>query len=163
MKLYVLVLSVVVACGGSQKPATAPPPTPDPIPQTAGPSCQDVTTHLATLADRDPTQDASANETLRARCSTDKWSDDARSCFATAQSDEEVTGCKTKLTDAQKTAFPAPKPAADPWKQKKADAAGGDDAADDAAEKPHDSGVRSTRGATKKKPKTGGDPCEGGE
>jgi len=156
MKLYVLVLSVVAACGGSQKPATVPPPTPDPIPQTAGPSCKDVTAHLATLADRDPTQDASANETLRQRCTSDKWTDDARSCLATAQSDDEVNGCKTKLTDAQRSAFPAPKPAADPWAQKK-DAAGG--GAPGGLEQ---ESARHTR-APQKKSKTGGDPCEGGE
>ncbi|HTR49538.1 MAG TPA: hypothetical protein VMJ10_02460 [Kofleriaceae bacterium] len=158
MKLFALVLSAVAACGGSQKPA-APPPTPDPIPQTAGPSCKDVTVHLATLADRDPTQDASANETLRQRCTSDKWSDDARSCLATAQSDDEVNGCKTKLTDAQRSAFPAPKAAADPWAAQKGDAAGAG-APGGAADQQQ--GVRRTR-APQKKAKTGGDPCEGGE
>ena len=155
MKLYALVLSIVAACGGSQKPATVAPPTPDPIPQTAGPSCKEVTVHLATLADRDPTQEASANDALRARCTGDKWSDDARSCFATAQSDEEVNGCKTKLTDSQRTAFPAAKPPADPWAAKKADDGGG------GGKDLQQESVRPTRGSQKKKP--GGDPCEGGE
>ncbi|HEY2733351.1 MAG TPA: hypothetical protein VGI70_05165, partial [Polyangiales bacterium] len=130
MKLFALVISALAACGGSQKPAQVG-PTPDPIPQTAGPSCKDVTAHLATLADRDPAKDASANDALRARCTGDHWTDEARSCFATATSDEEVDGCKTKLSDAQRGAFPAiaPKQGADPWADKPKAAAGGGGAA----------------------------------
>src|SRR5580765_6450697 len=107
MKLLALVCSVLVACGGGGGPAkTVAKPTPDPIPKTAGPSCKEVTAHLATLAEREPADDAKANDSLRARCESDGWNDEARNCLATATSDEEVDGCKTKLTAQQLTAFP---------------------------------------------------------
>jgi hypothetical protein len=158
MRLCALLCSlVVVGCGGDAKPP-AEKPTPDPIRDTAGPSCKDVIAHLATLADRDPTKDPKSDNTLRARCESDKWSDDARSCFATASADTEVDGCKTKLTAAQLAAFPkpAPTPAADPWAAK----AGGA-AADSKPEAPKDS-ARHSRGPVQKKGRAG-DPCEGGE
>ena len=146
------------ACGGSPKHAA--PPTPDPIPKTAGPSCKDVAANLATLADRDPTKDASASP-IQARCESDHWSDEARSCFATATSEPELDGCKTKLTDAQRQAFAPVAPAAkssDPWDAKPADS---DDDSDDAGDKKTE-GSHHTRGPVKKGSKTS-DPCEGGE
>src|SRR5438445_3678647 len=112
MRLVALIL-VVEACGGGKH--AAPSPAPDPIPKTAGASCTQVVAHLATLADRDPTQGEAANEALRARCDTDAWSDEARSCFATAQSEPELDGCKGMLNDRQKQAFVA----APPKKQEK--------------------------------------------
>src|SRR5438067_3985351 len=105
MRLHALVISVLVACGGSPKQDAKT--TPDPIPKTAGPSCKDVTAHLATLADRDPAQDAKADGGLRQHCESDAWNDEARSCLGTASSDDEVEGCKTKLTAIQQKAFPA--------------------------------------------------------
>jgi hypothetical protein len=146
MRLLAFVLASVVACGGNRaKPVEKL--APDPIPKTAGPSCKEVTAHLATLADRDPAEDAKANESLRARCNSDGWSDEARSCFATATSDEEVDGCKTKLTTQQLTAFPTQeKPAAaDSWSA------------------PNE-GSKTTRGPVPKtKTKKDSDPCEGGQ
>jgi hypothetical protein len=160
MKLHTLVCCLLVACGGSSKQVVKP--TPDPIPATAGPSCKDVTAHLATLADRDPAQDAKANDALRARCETDKWSDEARNCLGTASSDGEVDGCKSKLTSQQAGAFPAPaakamdatSTGADPW-----GGSGGGGAND------KDKGTRKkkTRGYEKKGKGADSDPCEGGE
>jgi hypothetical protein len=155
MRLVVLVCSVLAACGGGGSKPVAPKPTPDPIPKTAGPSCREVTTHLATLADRDPAQDAKTNESLRARCESDGWSDEARSCFGTATSDEELDGCKTKLTAQQLTAFPKQdKSAADPWSSPK-----------DGKGNSKDDPKRKTRGfVPKDKTKSkDSDPCEGGE
>ncbi len=86
MRLHALLASivVVVGCAGGGKQAQAPAPAAsDPIPKTAGPSCKAVVEHLATLADRDPTQPAKGDATLRARCESDAWNDDARNCFAT--------------------------------------------------------------------------------
>ncbi|MGE5186321.1 MAG: hypothetical protein ACM31C_29905 [Acidobacteriota bacterium] len=121
-----LVSAFVVGCGSSPKHAAAPgssDPSADPIPKTAGPSCKAVVEHLATLADRDPTKPAKGDATLRGRCESDAWSDDARNCFATAQSDGELDGCKSMLTPGQREAFavspatpasaPAPAPAAE--------------------------------------------------
>jgi hypothetical protein len=103
-----------------------PPPKPDPIPKTAGPSCKAVIEHLATLSDRDPTQPSKGDAALRGRCESDAWNDEARNCFSTAQSDAELDGCKGMLTPGQREAFgastseakaapaPAPAPAAAP-------------------------------------------------
>ena len=172
MRLALLVGSLLVACGGSPRHAT--PPTPDPIPATAGPSCKDVATHLLTLGDRDPTKDDDdkAAAPLRARCEQDRWSDEARSCLATATSDPELDGCKAKLTDAQQKGFAAVAPKQDAPK----DAWGGgekakdDDGDDDGGSKEDgdddDSKEHHSRGPVKKGDKKGkatGDPCEGGE
>ena len=114
MKLLAVFAGVLLGCGSSSPPAAKP--TPDPIPKTAGPSCKAVADHLATLADRDPLQDdAKTTAKLRAHCESDVWSDDARSCLATAQSQAELDGCKSMMTDAQRSVFPPPKPAKDPW------------------------------------------------
>lgn len=158
MRLLGLVGILLVACGGSPKHAA--PPTPDPIPKTAGPSCKDVAANLATLTDHDPTKDASqAASPIQARCEGDHWSDEARSCFATATSEPELDGCKTKLTDAQRQAFspvaPEAKPT-DPWGGAKPA-----DSDDDSDDKKGD-GSHHTRGPIHKGHKTS-DPCEGGE
>jgi hypothetical protein len=158
MRLVALVCSVMAACGGGGARPVAPKPTPDPIPNTAGPSCKEVTVHLATLAERDPAEDAKVNESLRARCESDGWSDEARSCLATASSDEELDGCKTKLTVQQLTAFPRQEKPADPWSSPK-DGDGKD------SKDRKDGTKRKTRGfAPKDKAHSkDGDPCEGGE
>jgi hypothetical protein len=151
MRLHALLVSVVVACGGSPKKATTPPPA-DPIPKTAGPSCKAVVEHLATLGDRDPTQAAKGDATLRGKCESDAWNDDARNCFATAQSDAELDGCKSMLTPGQREAFGAGK-----------DAPGGGAAAPApaAAPTPAMAAPKHSRGPVKKG-KTG-DPDEGGQ
>jgi hypothetical protein len=160
MLLKALVVSLLVGCGGSAKPVAKP--TPDPIPQTAGPSCRDVAAHLATLSDHDAAQDAKPDAALRGHCDNDHWSDEVRSCFATAGSDDEVAGCKTKLTADQQAAFPkSATPASagkDPWADKNKDK-------DKDSDPPKDEGQHGTRGykvKDKSKGKTT-DPCEGGE
>ena len=154
--LLALVGTFLLACGGSPKQAAKP--TPDPIRETAGPSCKDVATHLATLADRDPTKDPSADTALRTHCENDHWSDEARSCFATANADDEVDGCKTKLTAEQQSGFPAAKKAAakDTWDS------------GDKTDKKEDNGNAKKKGHTrgpvpKDQGKSSSDPCEGGE
>lgn len=101
------VVVVVAACGSkSPPPKPVPPPPPvDPIPQSAGPACGVVADHAVTvmLADNAEGQ-PKAKEVLRTRCEADKWSDDARNCIATAQSEDEMDGCGKHLTEAQKTA-----------------------------------------------------------
>jgi hypothetical protein len=147
MRLVALLL--VASCGGAPK-STPVAPHPDPIPKTAGPSCKAVAAHLATLADRDPTKEAAPDVAMRNRCETDAWSDDARSCFATAQAEPEVDGCKSMLTDLQRKSFgedAKPAPAAP---------------AAAAAPPPPPAGEQHRSRAPVKKSKTG-DPCEGGQ
>jgi hypothetical protein len=158
--LALLVLTVAAfACGGSGKPVapSAPPPAPDPIPTTVGPDCKVVADKLAIVVHAaKPDAQASASADLRTRCADDKWSDEARSCFATVESDTEIDGCKQHLTDAQKPALEKLAPTNDAWSGGAAAPA----AAPAPAAKPEPK-KRSTRGAT---PKTeSADPQEGGE
>lgn len=154
-------LSIVflVACGGGGTKQVKPPePTPDPIPTTAGPDCKAVAEHLVTvvLADK-PDKQAAATDSFRTRCAGDKWTDETRSCFATAGDAAEVDGCAGKLPAAQKDAFAKlrePEPAAA--------MAPGSPALDEGKM------GRKTRGAVPKKKdgkgkKDGADPCQGGE
>src|SRR4051812_18439311 len=102
MRLLALIV-LTVACGGGSKPVAGPPPAPDPIPKTAGPGCDVVADKLAIVLHADkPDAQASAKAELRARCSGDKWSDEARSCFATVESDAELDGCRQHLDESQK-------------------------------------------------------------
>lgn len=103
------VSSLVAACGGGGSKASKPtmPDKPavvgDQIPTTAGPECTVVAEHLAQVAFADNVDaQPGAKEKFQARCTQDKWADDARSCFATVETDDEIDGCKSKLTDAQR-------------------------------------------------------------
>lgn len=116
-RILVAVLLLATACGGSSpKSTTTPPPLPpaaDPIPTSAGPECSVVADKLAIVVEAEkPDAQAGARELIRARCTEDKWSDEARSCFATVENDAEVDGCKLKLTDAQRTKMGDDAPAA---------------------------------------------------
>lgn len=114
MRLLAL-LVLTVGCGGS-KPAPAPPPAPDPIPETAGPDCGIVADKLAIVVHADaPDAQAGAKAQLTARCTQDHWSDEARSCFATAESDAELDGCRQHLDEAQNAALDKVAPPHDAW------------------------------------------------
>ena len=114
MRLLAL-LALTVGCGGAT-PAAAPPPAPDPIPETAGPDCGVVADKLAIVVHADaPDAQAGATSQLRARCTADRWSDEARNCFATAQSDAEIDGCRAHLDEAQNAALAKVAPAHDAW------------------------------------------------
>lgn len=167
MRLLALVV-LSVACGGSAKPKPAP-PAPDPIPHTAGPACDVVADKLAIVVHADkPDAQATAKAQLRARCQEDGWSDDARSCLATVDNDDELAGCKQHFTEPQRKAFAKLVPQADAWGS--ADDAAPAGAAPAAAAAPAPAAEpkpaakpkakRSTRGA---QPKDSSDPCEGGE
>jgi hypothetical protein len=149
MRLVALLVLTVAACGGS-KPPPPPPPAPDPIPTTAAPDCGAVADKLAIVMNADaPDAQAAAKAELRARCRDDKWSDEARSCFATVESDAELDGCRQHLSDAQKAKLApgsAPAPAA---------------AAAPAPEAAKPKKAHTTRGAQPKGDSS--DPQEGGE
>jgi hypothetical protein len=161
MRFSALVLPIAVifgqACGGGAQTAPAPKPVADPVPHTAGPPCGEVAAHVQQMAGN---EDPKILDMVRTRCNADHWSDEARSCFGTMQSEPEADGCAKLLTPAQRAAMdkaskelqpavdeapPAPQPAA----------------AAPPAPASH------TRGATKKPPKPAagksGNPCDGGE
>lgn len=162
MRLLASLVLTVAACGGSAKPATTPAPAPDPIPKTAGPSCDVVADKLAIVIHADtPDAQAGAKAQLRARCSQDKWSDEARSCFATVESDAELDGCRQHLDDTQKSGLAKVAPgsaAAGGAPPAPAAAAAAAPAAEPA---PKPKAKRSTRGAQPKGDSS--DPQEGGE
>jgi len=152
-------LVLTVACGGSPKPKT-PPPAPDPIPKTAGPDCAVVADKLAIVVHADkPDAQAMAKGNFKARCTDDKWSDEARSCFATVESEAEIDGCRQHLTDPQKAAFAKHAPPAESPAAPAATAAAAP--AEEAKPAPKPKAKRSTRGAQPKGDSS--DPQEGGE
>jgi len=146
-----------MACGGGNKRAdTTPPPTPDQIPKTAGPDCGAVAEHLLTIMEKDSAgnADKQAGAKVRDACKNDAWTDDARSCFATANTDDEADGCVKLLTDTQKKALTE---VAKPKEPAAAESAA-------APPPPADKPKPTTRGAVKKDKSTrAGDPCQGGE
>lgn len=163
MKRVLLVL--LVACGGGggksvEKPGGGSATVPDQIPATAGPGCKAVAQQMAIVefAD-DADKQAQAVEILTKRCAQDKWSDEARSCLGTAQSEDELEGCATKLTKEQVDATE---------QDSKALFGSSDEApsgakAPEAAPPPAPKKQRATRGATPKPKGDGADPCQGGE
>ncbi len=162
MTRFALVLLLAGACGGggASKSSTTPGvpgETPDPIPRTKGPDCAIVADRLATVAHADtPDRQAEARDKLRMRCADDKWTDEARSCFATVETDDEINGCGKLLTDAQRAQLDMPG-GPDVDMSPKGGAAG-------AAAPGGDSGKAKTRGGTRGAgQKTSSDPCEGGE
>jgi hypothetical protein len=154
---------VVAACGGGAKPppAQVEPPKPDPIPVTAGPTCKAVAEHIAIVNNLPDDLRPQATALLETRCTEDKWTDEVRSCFNTAQSGEEGEACaKEKLTKDQLAAVERDIEKLMAEHQGKQ----GEPAtsADKAPPPPPDKKSKgTTRGATKK-PKAG-DPCQGGE
>jgi hypothetical protein len=159
----VVLTAALVACGGSSKPAPLPPPpAPDPIPTTTGPACDVVADQLAiVLHAGNPDAQASARDPLRRACTDDRWSDIARSCLATVQTDDELDGCREHLSEAQRTAFEKLAPARDPWTGEPAPTTAAPAAAPPPPAPTSTPKKRSTRGATPKRDSA--DPQEGGE
>ncbi len=118
--VLIFLTPLVGACGGggAKTSGTTTPDKPaevgDQIPATKGPACAVVAEHLAQVAFADNVDaQAGAKDSFQTRCTQDKWADDARSCFATVETDDEIEGCKTKLTDAQRGKLGDAAPAAD--------------------------------------------------
>ena len=154
----------VAACGGSSKPAaTTPPPAPDPIPTTTGPDCAIVADKLAIVVHADkPDAQPAARGNLKRHCVDDRWSDNARSCFATVETDDELDGCRQHLDDAQRAALEKLAPARDAWTGEAPAPAAAPAATAAPAPAPAPAPKkRSTRGATPKGDSA--DPQEGGE
>lgn len=151
---------VVAACGGNSPPPVKPePPKADPIPVTAGPTCKAVGEQIVTFNDMGPDLKPKAQALVETRCTEDKWTDEARSCFATATNGGEGEACaKEKLTKDQILAFERDIEAL-------MTAEGGDEAKKaepPPTEAPKSKSSKGTTRGVKQKPK-GGDPCQGGE
>ncbi len=157
MTRFAVLLLMAAACGGgTPKTATGPgvgsAEVPDPIPKTKGPDCAIVADRLATVAHADtPDRQDEARNMLRTRCAEDKWSDEARNCFSTVETDDEIDGCHKLLTDAQRAHLHKPDSSPESPKAEKAMA-------------PSGGSGKATRGGTRGAGhKTSSDPCEGGE
>ncbi|MCW5802236.1 MAG: hypothetical protein KIT31_07595 [Deltaproteobacteria bacterium] len=142
----VLPILLLLGCGGSPRPKVTPVEAPkDPIPTTAGPACGVVGESVARIG-------VGKAESVAKSCTDDRWSDEARSCFAAAENDGELEGCSGKLTDVQKANLQlGPRTMPDGAKEPPA--------ATMSAPPPPAGGTR----APAKKPKGGSDPCQGGE
>ncbi len=157
--LAAITASQLGACGGGPKAVApkAPEPVADPIPRTAGPECKLVAEHLMQVVPaEDPETRGKFGEVARTHCEADKWSDEARSCLNTIESEPEAEGCLELLSDPQRQAFMADAAKLDPGSK-------GDVETTGAPPKPK---PRTTRGATKKEsspPAKSSDPCQGGE
>lgn len=144
MKRLALVLLLVACGGGSKSGSTTPTTGAEPVARATAPDCKAAADHMAA-------GDAQLATALEARCESDQWSEDTRSCLA-EKSEDACT-----LTDAQKAGV--------------ADARAQATTAEPAAAPPPPSEQEEppvkTRGAVKKhKDRSDGktaDPCEGGE
>ncbi len=164
MRVLVCIVLFVACGGGTKRPVETPGggqnapggPTADPIPSTPGPACSVVAEKLAIVALSDQADAQGQMRThVKTRCTDDKWSDEARNCFATVENDQEIEGCKDKLTAEQRAAIGGPHDHGD----KKSAASSAPQPAKSAAppKKPTSSSVAPKGGSRS------GDPCEGGE
>jgi hypothetical protein len=164
MRLLLAAVLMAAACGGAAPKQISDPasggdgateaPVADPVPTTAGPPCAIVAERVAQVALADqPKRQPQVTEIVRKRCTEDRWSDVARNCLATVETDDELDGCRTHLSDPQQQAV-----------ERDMEAAVGTSPPMPAATKPANSSAPppkpGTRAPTRR---TGADPCEGGE
>jgi hypothetical protein len=107
MRLF-LALSLLVACGGSNKPAAedpAPPATSSLL------DCTKVADHVAaTVAAKSPpprVTAAAVKDMVVTRCTTDAWSDATKQCLFAIKLINEGRDCATGMTDVQREAIKA--------------------------------------------------------
>ncbi len=102
--MRVLILGVLVACGGGRTP-------PAEKPSPAGASCAAaadgmVGMLIASMNPKPPDEDADALRKLVVeRCDKDVWSPDARRCIKDMKSADDANVCGTLLTDDQQAAL----------------------------------------------------------
>jgi hypothetical protein len=126
----------------------------DPIPATAGPACATVAERVVQVAlAEQPGSQPQAIEIVRKRCTEDRWSDAARNCLATVETDGELQGCREHLSEPQQKAVEQDMTAAlGPVSESRSP-----DPVPDRTSKPKSKSKRSPIR------RTGADPCEGGE
>jgi hypothetical protein len=163
MRFLLATVLLASACGGSSTKQISDPgfggdgaPTDrvvdDPIPTTTGPTttgpaCASVAERIVQVALADQLERQSqVTEALRKRCSEDRWSDAARNCLATIETDDELDGCRSHLSEAQHHAIERDLTVA----------------AEDRAE-PATTGTSKSKSKRSPTRRTGADPCEGGE
>jgi hypothetical protein len=111
--------------------------------------------HAATVVASQPTDQPTVVERWQHRCEQGRWSDDARSCFATVQNEAELAGCRKLLTEGQAADLDAERRPAEAEAPK---AMAAPPPAAEAPAKP----ASTTRGRPKPPPKAE-DPDQGGE
>jgi hypothetical protein len=111
MKTLALALALAAACGGGNKPE---PKKPEPAPiagikKMPTPTCAATsdTMTVVILASNDAmvsdTEVKEVKAILKTRCETDGWSDRAKECLATMESEADADGCASMLTADQRT------------------------------------------------------------
>ena len=104
MRALVL-LAILVACGGDPKPA---PETPVP-PSASLVDCGRVASHVgATLSAEQPrpgATPAAVQAMVETRCTQDAWSDETKRCLFAIKTIREGRACATSMTEEQRTAI----------------------------------------------------------
>jgi hypothetical protein len=104
-----IVLFLLVACGGSNKPA----PTVDPAPPATSSllDCTKVADHVSgTVANKTPparVAPAAVHDMVMTRCQTDAWSDETKHCLFAIKAISEGRACASGMTDVQRDAIKA--------------------------------------------------------
>jgi len=107
-KLAILALALA-ACGGSQSAPKKPEPAPvTGIKKMPPPTCAATSDTMAVVilaSNETPASDAEVKAVkgvLKTRCDADRWSDRAKECLATMQSEADADGCASMLTAEQR-------------------------------------------------------------
>jgi hypothetical protein len=99
-------LVVLVACGGSKKPAPESPP-----PAASLLDCAKVADHVATTVaankPRPGATHAAVKDLVATRCQADAWSDETKQCLFAIATIKDGRACATKMTDEQHKALKA--------------------------------------------------------
>jgi hypothetical protein len=102
-----VILGLLVACGGSTKPAADPPP-----PATSSMlDCTKVADHVAATVAAQPPRAGVTPGAIKGmvvtRCETDAWTNETKQCLYAIKSISEGRACATGMTDVQRDAIKA--------------------------------------------------------
>jgi hypothetical protein len=100
-----LILGLLVACGGSAKPAADSPP-----PATSSLlDCAKVADHVAATvgAPKGNVTPAAVEDMVQTRCQTDAWTHETKQCLHGIKTISEGRACATAMTDVQRDAIKA--------------------------------------------------------
>lgn len=128
MRLFIL-LGLLVACGGSNKP-----PAEDPAPPATASllDCAKVADHVGKTVAAQPVRSGvtavAVKDMVLTRCKTDAWSDETKRCIYAIKLISEGRACATGMTDVQRDAIKAHA------RQLRADATAPSDADDQSAD-----------------------------
>ncbi|MGN6109192.1 MAG: hypothetical protein ACTHU0_29065 [Kofleriaceae bacterium] len=91
------VVALVIASGCGSRPPERPAP--------AAPTCDQAADHAAALLGPEDPSAGRVRDVVRARCTEDRWSAEARSCIVGTRSLAEPRQCKQRLSPEQRAAF----------------------------------------------------------